>query len=88
MITEEMTCMALTYYAESKPLGYTYFRDKPQVRNEAGVILEFGSIVAIYDINGNACDPADFIKIRVSVIRERQRKHKEKNKNEEPIKDI
>ena len=79
--------MALTYYAESKPLGYTYFRDKPPVRNSDGVILEFGSLVAIYDINGNKCDPADFIKIRVSVIQERRRAHREKQ-NEEPIKNI
>lgn len=90
MITEEMTCMALKYHAESTLLGYTYFRNKPHVRNSAGVILEYGSIVAIYDINGNSCDPIDFIQIRTRVIREKQRLNKERleKENEESAKDI
>ena len=80
MITEEMTCMALKYYAEKTLLGYTYFRDKIAVKDSTGVIREFGSIVAIYDIDGNACNPVDFLKIRVSVLKERQKEYKEERK--------
>ena len=83
-----MTVMALKYYAERNPLGYTYFRDKLHVKSSDGVILEYGAIVAIYDSKGNSCDPADFIKIRVGVLRERQRLHREKTEYEESIKNI
>jgi NDP-sugar pyrophosphorylase family protein len=79
--------MALQYYAENTPLGYTYFRDKPTTIY-SGRILDYGSLVAIYDINGNRCDPADFIKIRVSVLREKQRLIKERLENEKPLKNI
>jgi hypothetical protein len=77
MITEEMTVMALQYNAKQYPLGYTFFRNHPQMRSDGA--MTFGAIVAIYDKDGNPCPKGEFVKIQMTVLRERQRLYRERN---------